>query len=163
MHARRCSRVAAAAHAHQRADGALRASRRADPADPTGSGIRNCGRSTPAVHRPGLPGAHRGLAAYLRHLRRLLYTTSRTTSSVGFVVGLDYSNPTCRPTRVPALQDPSGDPQITSRADGASPTARGRSGGFQSLPRLTFPGGLLVGDTAGFLNVPQDQGNSTCR
>lgn len=32
-------------------------------------------------------------------------------------------------------------------------------GGFQSLPKLTFPGGVLVGDTAGFLNVPKIKGN----
>jgi electron-transferring-flavoprotein dehydrogenase len=34
-------------------------------------------------------------------------------------------------------------------------------GGFQSLPRLTFPGGMLVGDTAGFLNVPKIKGTHT--
>ena len=34
-------------------------------------------------------------------------------------------------------------------------------GGFQSIPKLTFPGGLLVGDTAGFLNVPKIKGTHT--
>ena len=34
-------------------------------------------------------------------------------------------------------------------------------GGFQSLPKLTFPGGMLVGDTAGFLNVPKLKGIHT--
>jgi electron-transferring-flavoprotein dehydrogenase len=34
-------------------------------------------------------------------------------------------------------------------------------GGFQSLPRLTFPGGMLVGDGAGFLNVPKIKGTHT--
>jgi len=33
-------------------------------------------------------------------------------------------------------------------------------GGYQSVPRLTFPGGLLIGDTAGFLNVPKIKGQS---
>ncbi|NUB36356.1 electron transfer flavoprotein-ubiquinone oxidoreductase, partial [Azospirillum brasilense] len=34
-------------------------------------------------------------------------------------------------------------------------------GGFQSIPKLTFPGGLIVGDAAGFLNVPKIKGNHT--
>ena len=37
-------------------------------------------------------------------------------------------------------------------------TERGR---FQSIPKLTFPGGCLIGDTAGFLNVPKIKGNHT--
>ena len=40
--------------------------------------------------------------------------------------------------------------------------ARGlNEGGFQSIPKLTFPGGLLVGDTAGFLDVPKIKGSHT--
>src|SRR5206468_1663594 len=34
-------------------------------------------------------------------------------------------------------------------------------GGFQSIPRLIFPGGALIGDTAGFLNVPKIKGTHT--
>ena len=51
----------------------------------------------------------------------------------------------------------------SSRAAGASPTARGRcrEGGFQSIPKLIFPGGVLIGDTAGFLNVPKIKGTHT--
>ena len=47
-----------------------------------------------------------------------------------------------------------------SRAAAASATARGRlsEGGLQSIPKLTFPGGALVGDAAGFLNVPKIKG-----
>ena len=35
------------------------------------------------------------------------------------------------------------------------------AGGLQSLPKLTFPGGVLVGDAAGFLNVPKIKGSHT--
>jgi electron-transferring-flavoprotein dehydrogenase len=37
------------------------------------------------------------------------------------------------------------------------------AGGFQSIPKLTFPGGLLVGDAAGFLNLPKIKGSNTRR
>ena len=34
-------------------------------------------------------------------------------------------------------------------------------GGFQAIPKLVFPGGMLIGDTAGFLNVPKIKGTHT--
>ena len=49
---------------------------------------------------------------------------------------------------------------VSSKAADAFPTAPGAlsEGGYQSVPKLTFPGGLLIGDTAGFLNVPKIKG-----
>ena len=82
--------------------------------------------------------------------------------AVGFVVGLGYTNPYLSPVRgIPALQDPSGDPRRSSKAASASAYgARAISaGGLQSLPKLVFPGGALIGDDAGFLNASRIKGS----
>jgi electron-transferring-flavoprotein dehydrogenase len=54
-------------------------------------------------------------------------------------------------------------PSIKALLEGGKRIAYGAralvEGGYQSLPKLTFPGGLLIGDTAGFLNVPKIKGN----
>ena len=79
------------------------------------------------------------------------------------MVGLDYSNPHLSPFEEcqrfknhPAVRDPC----IGGRrvSDGARAL---NEGGFQSVPKLTFPGGCLVGCTAGFLNVPKIKGTHT--
>ena len=91
--------------------------------------------------------------------------TSRTIRcAVGFVVGLGLSairtSIRSRNSSASRLIPRSARP---SKAAGASAYgARALSeGGFQSLPKLTFPGRLLVGDTAGFLNVPKIKGTHT--
>lgn len=80
--------------------------------------------------------------------------------SVGLVVGLDYRNPTLSPFR--EMQRFKTHPVIRAQLEGGRRVAYGAralvEGGYQSLPRLEFPGGLLVGDTAGFLNVPRIKG-----
>ena len=69
----------------------------------------------------------------------------------------------CRRSRRSSASRPIRRSARSSRAAGASPTARGRcrEGGFQSIPKLVFPGGCLIGDTAGFLNVPKIKGTHT--
>lgn len=81
--------------------------------------------------------------------------------SIGFVVGLDYANPYLSPFE--EMQRFKTHPDIRKHLEGGRRIAYGAralvEGGFQSLPKLTFPGGLLIGDTAGFLNVPKIKGN----
>ncbi|ESS33649.1 electron transfer flavoprotein-ubiquinone oxidoreductase [Toxoplasma gondii VEG] len=73
---------------------------------------------------------------------------------VGFVIGLDYKNPYINPYE--EFQRWKKHPRIASVLTGGRCVAYGAKclseGGFQAIPKLTFPGGLLVGDCAGFLN-----------
>ncbi|MGR8921668.1 MAG: electron transfer flavoprotein-ubiquinone oxidoreductase, partial [Gammaproteobacteria bacterium] len=83
--------------------------------------------------------------------------------SVGFVVGLDYQNPYLSPFE--EMQRFKTHPAVRGVFEGGRRIAYGAraisAGGYQSIPRLTFPGGLLIGDTAGFLNVPKIKGTHT--
>ena len=92
-----------------------------------------------------------------------LYHLNGNQVAVGYVVGLDYSNPHLSPfdefqrfKTHPAVQD------VFVGGRRVSYGARAlNEGGFQSVPKLTFPGGCLVGCTAGFLNVPKIKGTHT--
>jgi electron-transferring-flavoprotein dehydrogenase len=83
--------------------------------------------------------------------------------AVGFVVGLDYANPYLSPFE--EFQRFKTHPAIRPLFEGGKRVAYGaralNEGGFQAIPKLTFPGGLLVGCTAGFLNVPKIKGSHT--
>ena len=80
--------------------------------------------------------------------------------SVGFVVHLNYQNPTLSP--FDEFQRFKTHPMIRGVFEGGKRIGYGAraimEGGWQSVPRLTFPGGCLVGDTAGFVNVPRIKG-----
>ena len=90
-----------------------------------------------------------------------LYHLENNQVAVGFVIGLDYENPWISP--FDEFQRFKTHPAIRGFFEDGRRIAYGAraitEGGFQSLPKLTFPGGMLVGDTAGFLNVRQDQGH----
>ena len=92
-----------------------------------------------------------------------IYHLENNLVSVGFVIGLDYSNPYLHPYK--EMQRFKTHPAIAPLLEGGRRIAYGAraivEGGFQSLPKLTFPGGLLIGDTAGFLNVPKIKGTHT--
>jgi electron-transferring-flavoprotein dehydrogenase len=81
--------------------------------------------------------------------------------SVGFVVHLNYENPTLSPFE--ELQHFKTHPMIRDVFAGGKRIGFGAraimEGGWQSVPRLTFPGGCLVGDSAGFVNVPRIKGS----
>ena len=83
--------------------------------------------------------------------------------SVGFVTGLDYKNSNTRPYM--EMQKWKTHDSIRDILDGGKCISYGArtlsEGGLLSLPKLTFPGGLLVGDTAGFLNLPKIKGTHT--
>jgi electron-transferring-flavoprotein dehydrogenase len=92
-----------------------------------------------------------------------LYHNENNQVAVGFVVGLDYRNPHLSP--FDEFQRFKNHPDIRPVFEGGKRVSYGAraisEGGLQSIPRLTFPGGLLVGDTAGFLNVPKIKGTHT--
>lgn len=92
-----------------------------------------------------------------------IYHMEDNKISIGFVVGLDYKNPYLSPYQ--EMQRFKTHPAIKQLLEGGRRIAYGAralvEGGFQSLPKLTFPGGLLIGDCAGFLNTPKIKGNHT--
>lgn len=73
------------------------------------------------------------------------------------VVGLDYANPYLSPYQ--ELQRWKAHPRIAALLEGGQHLQYGaralNEGGLQSIPRLAFPGGALIGCAAGFLNVPK--------
>lgn len=92
-----------------------------------------------------------------------IYQFDDNLVSIGFVVGLDYQNPYLSP--YDEMQRFKTHPAIKPLLEGGRRIAYGSralvEGGFQSLPKLSFPGGVLIGDTAGFLNTPKIKGNHT--
>ena len=92
-----------------------------------------------------------------------LYHFDENLVSVGFVVGLDYQNPYLSPFE--EMQRFKTHPAVSEIFSGGKRISYGArtisAGGFQSIPKLTFPGGILVGDGAGFLNVPKIKGTHT--
>ena len=81
--------------------------------------------------------------------------------SVGFVVHLNYTNPFLSP--FDEFQRYKTHPSIRSYLEGGKRLSYGAraitEGGFQSVPKLTFPGGALIGCSAGFVNVPRIKGS----
>ncbi|WP_298959831.1 electron transfer flavoprotein-ubiquinone oxidoreductase [uncultured Methylobacterium sp.] len=81
--------------------------------------------------------------------------------SVGFVTHLNYENPTLSP--FDEFQRFKTHPMIRDVFEGAKRIGYGAraimEGGWQSVPKLVFPGGCLVGDSAGFVNVPRIKGS----
>jgi electron-transferring-flavoprotein dehydrogenase len=90
-----------------------------------------------------------------------MYHMDNNQISIGFVVGLDYQNTWLSPFE--EMQRFKTHPAVRTYLEGGRRIGYGAralvEGGFQSLPKLTFPGGMLIGDTAGFLNVPKIKGN----
>jgi electron-transferring-flavoprotein dehydrogenase len=92
-----------------------------------------------------------------------IYHANNNQVYIGMVIGLDYKNPNLSPFQ--ELQKLKTHPTIAKLLEGGKRTAYGAralsEGGYQSIPKLTFAGGALIGDCAGFLNVPKIKGNHT--
>ncbi|HEY8063132.1 MAG TPA: electron transfer flavoprotein-ubiquinone oxidoreductase [Methylosinus sp.] len=90
-----------------------------------------------------------------------LYHFDEDYVSIGFVVHLNYSNPTLSP--FDEFQRFKTHPQIAPTLEGGTRISYGAraltEGGWQSVPKLTFPGGALLGCAAGFMNVPRIKGS----
>lgn len=89
-----------------------------------------------------------------------IYHLKDNLVALGIVIGLDYQNPYLSPFE--ELQRFKLHPKIKPLLEGGKRISYGAraliEGGIQSLPQLSFPGGVLVGDAAGFLNVPRIKG-----
>ena len=127
-----------------------------------GIGLKELWEVDPAQHVPGLVVHTAGWpldratygGSYLYHMENNLV-------SVGFVVGLAYENPYLSPYE--EFQRYKLHPKIRPTFEGAKRIAYGAraitAGGLQSLCKLTFPGGVLIGDDAGFLNASRIKGS----
>ncbi len=127
-----------------------------------GLGFKELWRVDTARHQPGLVlhtlgwplDSHTGGGSFLYHL-------DNNTVAVGYVIHLDYANPHLglfdefqRFKTHPAIRD------TFINGERLSYGARAISeGGLQSLPKLTFPGGALIGCSAGLVNVPRIKGS----
>lgn len=92
-----------------------------------------------------------------------MYHYGENLVSLGLVVGLDYSNPWLSPYG--EFNRMKHHPLYKKVIEGGKCLAYGaralNEGGYQSIPKCAFPGGALIGDTAGFLNVPKIKGTHT--
>lgn len=137
-----------------------------DGVDPQcyGLGIKEIWEVNPAKHRPGFVQHSVGYPMDWRtYGGSWLYHWEKNLVSIGYVVGLDYQNPYLSPFE--EFQRFKQHPAIRPLLEGGKRISYGAraisKGGYQSIPRLTFPGGLLIGDAAGFLNAPKIKGNHT--
>uniref|UniRef100_A0A8C2ZAS5 Electron transfer flavoprotein-ubiquinone oxidoreductase n=1 Tax=Cyclopterus lumpus TaxID=8103 RepID=A0A8C2ZAS5_CYCLU len=109
-------------------------------------------------------GCHGHLAKQLYKQFNLRENCEPQTYAIGLKeVGLDYTNPYLSPFR--EFQRWKHHPFVAATLEGGSRIAYGaralNEGGSQSIPKLTFPGGLLIGCSPGFMNVPKIKGTHT--
>ncbi|WP_336986334.1 electron transfer flavoprotein-ubiquinone oxidoreductase [Altererythrobacter aquiaggeris] len=92
-----------------------------------------------------------------------LYHQANGQVACGFVTALDYKNPYVSPFQ--EFQRWKHHPAIAEILEGGKRVAYGaraiNEGGWQSIPKLAFPGGALIGCAAGFVNVPRIKGSHT--
>ncbi|MBY5825867.1 electron transfer flavoprotein-ubiquinone oxidoreductase [Rhizobium leguminosarum] len=127
-----------------------------------GIGLKELWQVKPENHRPGLVqhsfgwplGMKTGGGSFLYHLEDNLV-------AVGFVVHLNYKNPYLYPFE--EFQRFKTHPAIRTTFEGGKRLSYGAraitEGGYQSVPKLTFPGGALIGCSAGLVNVPRIKGS----
>ena len=114
------------------------------------------GRVTPGkiVHTLGWPADSRTYGG------SFIYHLENNQVAIGYVTGLDYEDPNYRPWE--AFQQFKHHPMVKPLLDGGNIISAGAraiaTGGWQSVPTTEMPGALLIGDTAGLLNVPKIKG-----
>ncbi len=129
-----------------------------------GIGIKELWEVKPELHQPGSVTHTIGWPMNTStYGGSFIYHLENNQVVVGYVVGLDYQNPHLSP--FDEFQRFKTHPAIRGVFEGGRRLSYGAralsEGGLQSVPKLTFPGGVLVGDTAGFLNVPKIKGTHT--
>jgi len=127
-----------------------------------GLGLKELWEVDPSKHRPGLVQHSFGWPLDRRTGGgSFLYHFDENLVSVGFVVHLNYQNPWLSPFE--EFQRFKTHGAIRGVFEGGRRIAYGAraitEGGWQSVPKLTFPGGALIGCSAGFLNVPRIKGS----
>ena len=135
-----------------------------DGVDPQvyGIGLKELWDIDPAKHVPGLVVHTAGWPLNAdTYGGSFLYHLENNQVAVGYVVGLAYKNPYLSPFE--EFQRYKTHPEIRKYLEGGKRLAYGAraitAGGIMSLPKLTFPGGCLVGDDAGFLNASRIKGS----
>ncbi|KAJ2139230.1 hypothetical protein IW139_000755 [Coemansia sp. RSA 353] len=126
-----------------------------------GLGIKEVWEVDPEKHSPGDIVHTMGYPLdYKTYGGGFIYHMEDNKVSLGLVVGLDYQNPYLSPYK--EFQRFKAHPFVTNLLKGGRVLSYGAraltEGGVQSLPKLFFPGGALIGDTAGFVNVPKIKG-----
>ncbi|HEX3862066.1 MAG TPA: electron transfer flavoprotein-ubiquinone oxidoreductase [Stellaceae bacterium] len=129
-----------------------------------GIGIKELWEVAPEQHQPGLVVHTVGWPLdNSTYGGSFLYHLEDRQVFVGFVIGLDYQNPFLSPFE--EFQRYKTHPAIRPFFEGGRRISYGaralNEGGFQSIPQLDFPGGALIGDAAGFLNVAKIKGSHT--
>ncbi len=127
-----------------------------------GLGIKELWEVAPEKHQPGLVQHSFGWPLDMKTGGgSFLYHLEDNKVAVGFVMHLNYQNPYLSPFG--EFQRFKTHPAIAPTFEGAKRISYGgraiTEGGWQSVPKLTFPGGALIGCSAGFVNVPRIKGS----
>ena len=129
-----------------------------------GLGVKEVWEVPAEKHRPGLVQHTAGWPMDSKtYGGSFLYHMKPNLVLVGYVVGADYENPYLSPYN--EFQRFKHHPMVRKHLEGGTCVAYGarvlNEGGYQAIPKLTFPGGALVGCAAGFLNVAAIKGSHT--
>ena len=128
-----------------------------------GLGMKELWDIDPARHKPGLVIHTQGWPLTDAYGGGFLYHQANGQVALGFVVGLGYRNPYLYPFE--EFQRWKQHPEIRKYLEGGRRVSYGaraiNEGGWQSIPKLAFPGGALIGCSAGFVNVPRIKGTHT--
>jgi len=130
-----------------------------------GLGVKELWDIDPALHEPGKVVHTQGwpLSEHGGNGGGWIYHQAGGQVSIGFVTWLNYSNPYVSPFQ--EMQKWKTHPEVAALLKGGKRVSYGAraisDGGLQSIPKLVFPGGALIGDSAGFLNVPRIKGTHT--
>ncbi|TCS63554.1 electron transfer flavoprotein-ubiquinone oxidoreductase [Varunaivibrio sulfuroxidans] len=129
-----------------------------------GLGVKELWEVAPDKHRPGAITHTVGWPLQSdTYGGSFIYHLENNQVAVGLIVGLDYANPYLSP--FDEMQRFKTHPAIRPLFEDAKRIAYGaralNEGGFQSIPKLIFPGGALIGAAAGFMNVPRIKGSHT--
>jgi electron-transferring-flavoprotein dehydrogenase len=127
-----------------------------------GIGLKELWQVKPEKHKPGLAQHTMGWPLEDRTGGgSFMYHYGENLVSLGFVVHLNYENPYTSPFH--ELQRLKTHPIIAPLLEGGKRIGYGAraiaEGGWQSIPKLTFPGGALIGCSAGFVNLPRIKGS----
>ncbi len=126
-----------------------------------GIGIKELWEIDPKQHKQGLVVHTTGWPMFDQYSGSFLYHLENNQVAVGYVVGLAYENPYISPYE--EFQRFKTHPAIRGFFEGGKRISYGAraitAGGLQSLPKLAFPGGALIGCDAGFLNMSRIKGS----